>query len=233
MANKIICFLFLLISTGLFAQDQLFKAGSYYIDINSEQVFCELVLDSDHYFELTLCFHETEDQVFCAILSYGHYSCSEKQLTLHDDYYGFVWNLAIENGDVVKVNRGYSFLNEKKIIDYHSYVDGTHKGFGGDFGSQLKYIIKNEKEKQVQLGNYYDPQERYSLILGNFGIYQLFLKDIMVSEGLWKQKDNILLLHDAHANFIFAMTLKGGTLFSISIPGEFGGTRLVFAEKAR
>lgn len=230
MKNKVITFLFIIISTGLLAQDRLFKAGSYDIDINSEQVDCTLEFNSDSTYEVLLSIQETEDQVYCAILSYGHYSCSEKQLILHDDYYGFDWYLSIEDGDVVKVDRGYSFLNEVKIVDYQSYVYDIHKGFDSNFRSQLRNIEKNRKEKPIRLGKYNDPQEHYSLTIGNYGIYQLFLKDIILSEGLWKQKDNILILHDAHVNFVFAMILKDGTLYSISIPGEFGGTRLSFAE---
>ena len=230
MKNKVITFLFIIISTGLLAQDRLFKAGSYDIDINSEQVDCTLEFNSDSTYEVLLSIQETEDQVYCAILSYGHYSCSKKQLILHDDYYGFDWYLSFEDGDVVKVDRGYSFLNEVKIVDYQSYVNDIHKGFDSNFRSQLRNIEKNRKEKPIRLGKYNDPQEHYSLTIGNYGIYQLFLKDIILSEGLWKQKDNILILHDAHVNFVFAMILKDGTLYSISIPGEFGGTRLSFAE---
>ena len=115
-SKKYLSILLLLLScVSLWAQ---MNPGDYSIDIESGSVWCGLTLTSDETYQITLDCNETEDIVYSAVLSLGHYTCEEERLILHDDYYDYDMDLSIID-NVISVNQGFIFLNNKSIEIYN------------------------------------------------------------------------------------------------------------------
>lgn len=208
------------------------NTGRYEISINSEQVNCELRLGSDYSYEIQLCFQETEDMVCCAILSYGHYSCSNEHLNLHDDYYDYDWELDIKN-NIIKTGCGFSFLDRKRIVNYYNEnvkVVPPDKDYLNKIKSTINLFSTEQGTPQITSGHYEDMNQYYVLYLGSSGDYQLYLKDVPLSNGQWKQQNKVLVLHDKQLNHDFTLAIGNGKLMSNGIPGEFGGTMLQTTE---
>lgn len=219
------CLLLLLL---LSFNNQAIKTGQYYIDIGSKTVDCKLVLSSDNSYMITLSFLETEDILFNAVLSQGHYSIIGNQLTLHDDYYNYDWIIAMNNNKILVV-QGYAFLNNKKIVDYWEdsvIIHSPDEDFLNRNRSSLKLFIRSQQGNPLVIpGQYEDINQHYLLTLNNDGEYQLYIKDILVSEGNWNQHNSTLMLNDIRLNYSFSMAIGNGELRSIGIPGEFGDTK--------
>lgn len=215
-----------LILLFLYSENQQLPTGKYLIDMESEQVACELLIGTDHTYEVRLSVLDTEDIVWCAILSNGHYSSSKDNLLLHDDHYSFNWELSISD-NLVNVSHGYCFLNKKRILSYQKEnVDilPPNKEYLNRINTQIEKYIVQQDNPHVELCQYEDRNHHYTLAIENNGGYHLYLKDILVSEGKWSQQDNILVLHDMQLDHDFTMAVGNRTLLSIGIPGEFGGT---------
>lgn len=219
------CLLLLLL---LSFNNQAIKTGQYYIDIGSKTVDCKLVLSSDNSYMITLSFLETEDMLFNAVLSQGHYSIIGNQLTLHDDHYGYDWIISIKNNKI-QVVQGYVVLNNKKIVDYQdknvTIISPNEDYLNRNISSIILFIKAQQGTPIIISGQYEDPNQRYLLKIDNKGGYQLYIKDILVSEGGWSQHNNTLMLNDSQLNYSFSMAIGNGDLMSMGIPGEFGGTK--------
>lgn len=202
--------------------------GIYEIDINSNQVDCELRISPDHTYEIQLCYQATEDIVSCAVLSYGHYSTANNSLYLHDDFYDYDWELSIiEN--VVNVGGGYALLDGKAVLNYRNEtveVLPPNDDYLAKIKEQTDIFITGQNNPRLAEGLYRDQNHDYLLRINDIGTYQLYLKDALLSDGDWSQKDNILILHDTHLNHDFQIAIGNGSLMSLGIPGEFGGTKL-------
>lgn len=202
--------------------------GTYEIDINSNLVNCELIINSDHTYEIQLCFQATDDMVNCPVLSYGHYSTANNSLYLHDDFYDYDWELSIiEN--VVNVGGGYALLDGKAVLNYRNEtveVLPPNDDYLAKIKARIDTFITGQNDLPLVAGLYEDQNHDYSLRINDTGKYQLYLKDALLSDGDWSQKDNILILHDTHLNHDFQIAIGNGSLMSLGIPGEFGGTIL-------
>lgn len=206
--------------------------GDYQIDINSEQVNCELRLGSDFSYEIQLCFQETEDMVCCAILSYGHYSCSNEHLILHDDFFDYDWELFIKN-NIIKTDCGFSFLDRKRIVNYNNEnvkVVPPDKDYLNKIKSTINSFSTEQGNPQISPGHYEDLNQHHVLYIESNGDFQLYLKDVPLSNGHWKQQNKVLVLHDKQLNHDFTLAIGNGKLMSNGIPGEFGGTMLQTTE---
>lgn len=195
--------------------------GRYQIDVESDQVSCELVINPDHTYELLLEIQETNNTVFCTTISKGHFNSFKEQLILHDDFCDLEMELSISNY-VIKMEHGFSFLDGKKVVNFNSEVT-SFQSLNDDFSLRLKRDINLQKSKPVSIGQYEDQDQRYSLIINGDGSYQLLLKDILLSEGLWRQQENSLFLRDYSLDIDFVVIHENGTLISSCIPGDFGG----------
>lgn len=205
---------------------QKIEIGEYVIDINSKQVDCELRIASDFTYEICLDFHETDDIVYSALLSYGHYSTNNEQLILHDDYYDFDWDILIRS-NAIGVGRGYAFLDGKRILEYHSEnaeVSTPDKNYLSRNKVLIDNFIAQQNNAQLVVGQYKDQNHRYTIILEDGGRYLMYLKDVLLLEGIWRQQDNNVVLHDDRLNHDFTMAIGNEKLLSLGIPGEFGGT---------
>lgn len=109
--------------------------GKYQIDIESDQVSCELALNPDHTYELLLDIQET-NTVYRLTISSGHFNSFKEQLILHDDFYDFEMDLSILNY-VIKMRHGFSFLDGKKVVDYHSEV-ASFQSLNDDYRLRFK-----------------------------------------------------------------------------------------------
>lgn len=109
--------------------------GKYQIDIESDQVSCELALNPDHTYELLLDIQET-NTVYRSTISSGHFNSFKEQLILHDDFYDFEMELSILNY-VIKMRHGFSFLDGKKVVDYHSEV-ASFQSLNDDYRLRFK-----------------------------------------------------------------------------------------------
>ena len=205
---------------------QKIDIGEYVIDINSKQVDCELRIGSDFTYEICLGFHETDDIVYSAVLSCGHYSTANEQLILHDDYYDFDWDIHIKS-NVISVGRGYAFLDGKRVQEYHSEnveVSPPDKNFLSRNKVLIDSFIAQQDNPQLVVGRYKDQNHRYTIVLEDGGRYLMHLKDVLLLEGVWSQQDNNVVLHDDRLNRDFTMAIGNEKLLSLGIPGEFGGT---------
>ena len=207
--------------------NQKINTGKYQINIESEQVNCELNISPDSTYEIQLCFQETEDMVYCAVLSYGHYSYTNEQLVLHDDYYNFDWNIFIRDKTLIKVNQGYAFLDGKRIVDYQNEnvrILPPSENYQNAIKSAIYRFKAQQDNPQLIPGQYEDQNQRYLLKIENDGSYLLFLKDMLLSKGSWNRQNNDLIFNDDDLNHNFTMAIGNRTLLSMGIPGEFGGT---------
>lgn len=202
--------------------------GKYQIDINSNQVDCELIINSDHTYEIQLCFQATDDMVNCAVLSYGHYFTANDSLYLHDDFYGYDWKLSLIN-NAVSIGSGYVFLDGRAILNYRNEtvkVLPPNDDYLAKIKAQTDMFINSQNNPRLVAGQYEDQNHGYLLRIKDIGRYQLYLKDVLLSEGDWGKQDNILVLHDVHLNHDFKIAIGNGSLMSLGFPGEFGGTKL-------
>ena len=209
------------------SENQHFLTGKYQINIESEQVNCELNISPDSTYEIQLCFQETEDMVYCAVLSYGHYSYTNEQLVLHDDYYNFDWNIFIRDKTLIKVDQGYAFLDGKRIVDYQNEnvrILPPSEIYQNAIKSAINRFKAQQDNPQLIPGQYEDQNQRYLLKIENDGSYLLFLKDMLLSKGSWNPQNNDLIFNDDDLNHNFTMAIGNRTLLSMGIPGEFGGT---------
>lgn len=200
----------------------------YEIDINSNQVDCEMIINSDQTYEIRLCFQATEDMVNCAVLSYGHYSTTNESLYLHDDFYNYDWELSLIN-NAVSIGSGYAFLNGRAILNYRNEtvkVLPPNDDYLAKIKAQTDMFINSQNNPRLVAGQYEDQNHGYLLRIKDIGRYQLYLKDVLLSEGDWGKQDNILVLHDVHLNHDFKIAIGNGSLMSLGFPGEFGGTKL-------
>ena len=206
-------------------ENQKINIGKYQIDINSKQVDCELKISSDSTYEIQLCFQATEDIVNCAILSYGHYSIANELLYLHDDFYGYDWDISFsDNG--VSVGRGYAFLNGKAMKYQNETVEvlPPDDNYLARTRAQFDMFVTHQNNPQFVTGQYEGQNHEYLLRIDDIGKYQLYLKDVLLSEGSWSRQDNILILHDVQLNYDFKIAIGNESLLTLGIPGEFGGT---------
>ena len=206
--------------------------GEYQIDINSNQVNCELIINSDQTYEIQLCFQATDDMVNCAILSYGHYSIANELLYLHDDFYDYDWEISL-NDHVVSVGHGYAFLNGRTIKKYQNEIVKVLPPTDDNLArtrAQIDLFVTHQNNPQLVAGQYEDQNHYYLLRINEPGRYQLFFKDVLLSEGYWSQQDNVLTLHDINLNYDFKIAIGNESLMSLGIPGEFGGTKFTLAK---
>lgn len=205
---------------------QKINTGIYEIDINSDQVDCELRISSDLTYEICLSYQATEDIVNVAVLSFGHYSTSDEQLFLHDDYFNYDWVVFIKD-NVISVGHGYSFLNGRDVLQYHDEIvkivppDNVYLG---RIKAQVDRFFDQQDYQQIVAGQYEDQNHDNALIIKNDGKYELYLKDVLLSEGDWSQQDNLLVLHDIQLNHNFTFAIGNRSLLSLGIPADFGGT---------
>ena len=204
----------------------MIKERIYEIDINSDQVDCELRISTDLSYEIWLSYQATDDIVNVAVLSYGHYSSSDGQMILHDDYYNYDWVVSIKE-NVINVSCGFAFLNRKVVLKYHDeFVNVTSPDdiYLGRIKAQIDTFIAQQDNPQIVAGQYEDQNHNYVLQINNDGKYQLYLKDVLLSEGNWGQQDKLLILHDVQLNHDFSIAIGNKTLLSLGVPGDFGGT---------
>lgn len=221
---KPLSILFLL--TVLCFGNQKINTGIYEIDINSDQVDCELRISSDLTYEICLSYQVTEDIVNVAVLSFGHYSISDEKMFLHDDYFNYDWDVFIKD-NVISVGHGYAFLNGKDVLQYHDEIvkivppDNVYLG---RIKAQVDSFFSQQDNPQIVTGQYEDQNHDNVLIIKNDGKYQLHLKDVLLSEGDWSQQDDLLVLHDIQLNHDFTFAIGNRSLLSLGIPADFGGT---------
>ena len=224
MNNKtfLSCLLLLLSCVSLWAQ---MNPGDYSIEIESGSVWCGLTLTSDETYQITLDCNETEDIVYSAVLSLGHYTCEEERLILHDDYYDYDMDLSIID-NVISVNHGFTFLNHKSIEIYSQQPSNIYPP-SDDFLNQRKREIEsftdNNDLPELLFGIYSDTNKLYSIKIGWFNCFQLYFKDVLILQGKWKQQGNMLLLYDKALGHVFSLGIGNKELVGIEIPGEFGG----------
>lgn len=212
--------------------NQMINIGKYQIDINSNQVDCELKICSDDTYEIQLCFQATDDMVNCAILSYGHYSIANELLYLHDDFYDYDWEISFSD-NTVNVGRGYAFLNGRTIMKYQNEIVEVlppNDDYLARIRAQIDLFVTHQNNPQLVAGQYEDQNHDYLLRINELGRYQLYLEDVLLSEGDWIQQDNVLILHDVHLNNDFKIAIGNESLLSLGIPGEFGGTKFTLTK---
>lgn len=210
--------------------------GKYQIDIESEQVNCELIIGPEYTYEIQLCFQETDDMVYCAVLSFGHYSYSNEQLMLHDDYYNYDWNIIMRDYTLIKAGHGFAFLDGKRIINVHDesvMILPPSENYLNAIKSEINKFKTQRNNPKLIPGQCEDQNQRYLLKLESDGKYQLFLKDVLLSEGSWTRQNKTLVLHDHQLNHNFTMAIGNRELVSMGIPGEFGGTKFEIPMKDR
>ena len=62
----------------------------------------------------------------------------------------------------------------------------------------------------------------YKLLLGPEGDYQVFYGDLLMSEGIWRQEGNLLVLHDQMFEQDYCLLIgKRKTLISMLLPGDY------------
>ncbi len=229
-------YIFTFVLLLLFFDNQMINTGKYQIDIKSEQVNCELIIGPEYTYEIQLCFQETDDMVYCAVLSFGHYSYSNEQLMLHDDYYNYDWNIIMRDYTLIKAGHGFAFLDGKRIMDFHDEsvkILPPSENYLNAIKSEINKF-KTQRDNPILIpGQYEDQNQCYLLKLESDGKYQLFLKDVLLSEGSWTRQNKTLVLHDHQLNHNFTMAIGNRALVSMGIPGEFGGTKFEIPMKYR
>lgn len=206
--------------------NQKINTGIFEIDINSEQVDCELIINSDFTYEILLSYQMTKDILHDVVLSYGRYSVLDEQLILHDDYYNYEWNVYIKDNKII-VARGFVFLDGKTVSKYRNEsieITPPNDEYLGRIKAQIDWFLSQQDNPQMVAGQYEDQNHDNVLIINNDGKYQLYLKDVLLSEGHWNQKDNLLVLHDIQLNHDFNFAIGKRSLLSLGVPGDFAGT---------
>ena len=222
-SKKYLSILLLLLScVRLWAQ---INPGDYSIDIESGSVWCGLTLTSNETYQITLDCNETEDIVYSAVLSLGHYTCEEERLILHDDFYDYDMDLSIID-NVISVNHGFIFLNNKSIEIYNQQPSNIYPP-SDDFLNRRKREIEsfmdNNNLPELLFRIYSDTNKLYSIKIGWFNCFQLYFQDVLILQGKWKQQGNMLLMYDKALGHVFSLGIGNKGLVGIEIPGEFGG----------
>lgn len=93
----------------------------------------------------------------------------------------------------------------------------------------IKSFLNKGDQPELLLGVYSDTRELYSLKIGKLNRYQLFFKDVLISQGVWKQRANLLLLCDKALGYVLSLALGKNEMIGIKIPGELGGPFFTFS----
>jgi hypothetical protein len=223
----------LLYSLMTMAHGQL--AGVYVADF-TKKVEYYLRFSNDGQYYIDIIEHLTNDILDKRTMSIGYYIVDGKMVNLKDKVHNFQMQLNIDN-DSLKMIDSFYLLKGKSFGFRSTYVDAFTLDWLKNFDSisvekdRAKYKIKNYKLFPLANGIYLSNkcvqcEFEYRLMINKDSTYNLYFKDLLISEGTWKRKGVELILYDTSLKHQFHLMIGHRVLISKLLLGDYESTVL-------
>lgn len=191
---------------------------------NSEQdLDCNLYLKGDKYW---LELESTEDNhIFCQTISQGKVERKKQKVFLTDDFNGFASILSWHCRGLEVIHsfpflRGKHFsLEKEKSIDIEWINDETNYDKrkipnSVSVSSKSTTLLRTGCYKSIE-GIFFN----YKLILNNNHNYQLYIYNLLFSEGIWSKEGSLLKLFISENSNPYYLFIDDNKLVSSILPG--------------
>lgn len=228
---KKLVYLILLLLLICSCQRPLTLSKSYYVDVDSDEVFCYIDFYDDGKYQIVFNYDDYDDILYLTPISFGTYKIKNDVIHMKDNLCGFDMDLRMKNDSIYPI-KALDFIKKSKI----ACLKTRNSGSSDEILDNINFTIKQRKEiinrvvKQepsnctLTLGTYKSiyGYGTYYLTLNDDGNYILRFQDIVVSQGFWGKNKKQLELNDIELSHKFELFVREDKLISKSIPGEYG-----------
>ena len=184
---------------------------------HNDDLSCNLYLMGNKYW-ITL--YDSGDEIDLeSEISYGTVSKKKGMFFLRDHYTGF--ETVMSRGSSLVVNRSFPFLEGKHFVFLvkDNYTDWIHST--ADNSAQKEKVYNDSRvspaPKSLQYGVYQTTYSdfEYKLKIEENGHFQLFLDNLLLSEGMWVRNGNVLELQGDGFSAPYYLLIDDGKLVGV------------------
>lgn len=225
---KVLVMIFFMIIFSGFAQSQISSIYSFNNkDKNIDYYIC-FYKDGSYLIEISK--NVTLDIIEVFVLSDGYYLIKDNIVIFTDRIHGYKMEMVLNKNELI-VKKSFNFLINKKFIYYEKNMKSKYHYNTCNINT-LKlernvYKTQNNDLHSLEYGTYESAQGfkldifQSDIILQLDNQYQLYFKDVMISNGTWNRVENELVLYDTTLNHQFYLLIGDKVLISKLLPGDY------------
>lgn len=204
----------------IYGQNSVYKLKGDNLSYDSFLYLC----DSTYVFQIER--EHTQDIIVVTTLSIGSYSLTDSQLTITDNLTNCELSFNKKDNNFI-ANDGFVFFKDKifELVLYaecEEYIKNSYVS-KKDYAElcELEHLYeKTEKKHNIILGTYEFESSAESLhlnILKN-NLFQYEYNDVLIMEGFWERKGNVLFLKSKGTDCVFFVLVNEGFIIG-NLPG--------------
>jgi len=194
-------------------------------NVSGNSTDCCIYLYKNGVYEIVLEEQETVDLISNSQISYGNYTCENKQINLFDLYNGYQMRFILRDDYIVSI-RSFKWLLNRKFLkrDFQIYDDPD-----STYLKEKKVEQRRKEFKQICNVEYPMKMGIYKTIYGfTLNIkcdrqYVFEYHGIILSEGTWSRNGNELVLVDTVLQYSFFVFIEKEGLNCLILPGNYNG----------
>ncbi len=226
----LIMMLIIQIQISVFAQSLIYR-GSF--GLPKQNSYIELVLGDSEY-TLKMCI-DFSDIYMSFLLSFGQrFNDEDGTQVLYDKLNGFDMLLRAEGEKGFLLEKGFSGIAPMRLTYYRDHAEFSslpEMDFDSVRDQWERYRSQTElRDFRCGLYEIVHPGV-FKLEVSEDTTYRYFVNEIVVSEGVWKRRGNLLVFHDSCLGEVFSALIEDGYLVGSCFPGEFGAGKFRIISK--
>lgn len=187
---------------------------------------CNIYLDKDKKYTISVESLESSDMIFVMLLSQGKYERHKNNLLLCDDE-GFEMSFKIKKNKL-SPNKSFAFMRGYDLESRYIHKDDAcfYNYDSAYIKRKIKKINEFKNLSSSENGFYCGMYESVGYVDGSIninenGTFEIAYKDLLLSKGEWKIEDNMLYLYDLDLSYQHEIIINGKTLMFKKSFGDF------------